>query len=186
MLGISVDITEAKVVLSGLVDLYGDIHPAIDSGLVQIAKGTTREAYLWLSGPNRPRNPVLHEKAEDGGKGAIKRRQDGAIRYGRRGQSSSLQARPGSYPVPVVTGNLRRLLDWVAPGRAKGGFVAGAHEVVVYDSADYAFAIHEGEGSSSGNARRFLEDGFNRFNDGAGAAGTIDNAIGQAIRRRGF
>jgi len=62
----------------------------------------------------------------------------------------------GRYPVPVVTGHLRRALYFVLPGRSKGDFSAGPLEGVVYNAASYGWAIHEGRGSMSG--RPYLSD----------------------------
>lgn len=55
---------------------------------------------------------------------------------------------PGSYPVPVRTGNLRRYLWALFPGERagsiKGKYDVGPGTAYVGDSADYAQAIHDG------------------------------------------
>lgn len=90
----------------------------------------------------------------------------------------------GGYPIPVRTGNLRRLLDWLRPGESKTGpagtFTAGQNEVVVYDSAEYAHVIHEGRGSSAKfGPRKYLDDALARFNQGA----RVGQIIGEEINR---
>ena len=88
----------------------------------------------------------------------------------------------GGYPVPVRTGHLRRLQNWLKPGQSKSGeagtFRAGAMEVLVYNSASYARSIHDGLGSSGKFGRRpFLEDGFKQFNEGDQVVKTIQTEI---------
>lgn len=93
----------------------------------------------------------------------------------------------GAYPVPVVTGNLRRLLDWLQPGARKGGFKAAALEAIVYNSAEYAQVIHAGSGSSAKfGARPFITDGFERFNRGGKLAEIAGEEIEAAARKKGF
>lgn len=176
MLGVQVTIDGDQVVLQGLSGLAHDLSPAIDRGLVRIAKGVHRESYYWLSGPGRK---IMRT--------TDRRQHGGRNKTARRGQASSLQAKPGSYPVPVLTGTLRRLLDWLRPGAAKDGFQAGANEVIVYDSAEYAGVIYDSRGSSAGyGPRKYLEDGFSRFNQGSEVSKILDEEIGMEINRRGF
>ncbi len=92
----------------------------------------------------------------------------------------------GNYPVPVVAGNLRRLLDWLAPGQSKssGGmtFVAGLNETVIYDSAEYARTIREGRGSSEKyGARDYLTDAFNKFNEGGRVKKILEEEMGKEL-----
>ena len=143
MLNLSATVQGDKLVISGLNELAADLSGAIDRGLERGAKGIHRSAFEWLSGPG---SQVSRKKGVSG-------------------------SAAGSYPVPVVTGNLRRLLDWVKPGESKstetGSYTAGQHEIVVYDSAIYADPIFEGRGSSAKfGPRNALVDGFNQFNQG--------------------
>lgn len=69
---------------------------------------------------------------------------DGAIRIGLRNIGDKVEREanrnlsgggaPGAYPVPRRTGNLAR----------SGGNVLGQRSVVVFNSAEYAGAVHEG------------------------------------------
>jgi len=51
---------------------------------------------------------------------------------------------PGSYPVPIHTGNLRRGEDYIAPGESKHGISAGSGMAVLVNTAAYATSIHNG------------------------------------------
>lgn len=170
MLDIQVKIEGEKVVISNLQGFTKEIPQAIDRGLNRIAKGVHREAYAWLSGP--------------GSKASIKK--------GVAGSGA------GSYPVPVRTGHLRRSLDWLKPGETKSGeagtFTAGQHEVVIYDSAEYALAIHEGRLTTRQGVnyspiygkRPFLTDALEKFNKGDRIAKTIEEEIQKEIEKRGL
>jgi hypothetical protein len=77
----------------------------------------------------------------------------------------------GAYPVPVRTGNLRRLLAFVSPGQtvSAGPFTihAGSMEAILFNSAEYANVIHEGTGSSAKfGPRRYLIDALNKYKNG--------------------
>lgn len=72
---------------------------------------------------------------------------------------------PGQYPVPVRTGHLRRSLNYASPSsNAKIGNKVESiddDKVLIFNSAEYAKIIHEGEGSSKKYGRRpYLEDGY--------------------------
>jgi len=97
----------------------------------------------------------------------------------------------GAYPVPIVTGHLRRGLDWLNPGESKstetGAYAAGKHEVVIYDSAIYADPIFEGKSSSAKfGPRNALIDGLNRFNASVGIEKTIEDELQKEIAKRGL
>lgn len=99
---------------------------------------------------------------------------------------------PGGYPVPVRTGHLRRMLNWLQPGQSKtdtGGatFSAATNEAVVYDSAVYADWIHEGKGSSAKfGPRQFLYDALERFNVGDQAKRILEEEVQKDIDKRGM
>lgn len=77
----------------------------------------------------------------------------------------------GSYPVPVRSGKLKRLLSALEPGRTKNGFITGPLQSMVFNSAPYSQTIHEGTDTSKKyGPRRYLTDALNRFN----ASGSID------------
>ncbi|NOQ51727.1 MAG: hypothetical protein GQ578_05880 [Desulfuromonadaceae bacterium] len=93
----------------------------------------------------------------------------------------------GAYPVPIVTGHLRRLLNWLKPGASKGEFRAGPLESIVYNSAEYSETIHEGHGSSTKyGARPYITDGFERFNRGNRLAKIAGEEIEAEARKKGF
>jgi hypothetical protein len=90
----------------------------------------------------------------------------------------------GGTPIPVVTGNLRRMLDWLKPGESKyaGGMtvVAGPYDTIVYDTAAYAEAVAKGKGSSAKfGPRDFLAGALDDFNSGK----RIDRIMDEEMRR---
>jgi hypothetical protein len=152
MLDIRVTVEGDKVVISDLARYAREIPHAVDRGLKRAAVGIERAAFDFLSGPGIKKDNIPG----------------------------------GGYPVPVRTGHLRQLLDWLEPGQSKSGpagtFTAGAHEVVVYDSALYANVIHEGRGSSEKfGPRRYLTDALKKFNEGEGIKGAIEKEIAKEI-----
>lgn len=95
---------------------------------------------------------------------------------------------PGSWPVPVRTGHLRRSLNWLEPGESKtteaGTFEAGPLQAVVYDSAIYAYPIHEGRGSSAKfQSRPYLTEALKVFARGDRIATTMNKAIRDELKR---
>ncbi len=95
---------------------------------------------------------------------------------------SGSRADTGGFPVPVRTGHLRRMLDWLAPGqsRSAGGstITAGPLESVVYNTAAYAESIAKGGGSSAKfGDRDFLAQALEEFNAGDGIARAIDDEL---------
>lgn len=98
---------------------------------------------------------------------------------------------PGGYPVPVRTGHLRRMLDWLQPGQSKtaewGTVSAATNEAVVYDSAIYSDVIHEGKGSSAKfGPRQFLTDALERFNTGDRVTVILEQEVQKDIVKRGM
>ncbi len=176
MLDVRVTIEGDKVAIDNLDQLAGKVPAAIDRALKRIAKGVHRDAYDWLSGPGRSQMKLVqrHKTLKD------------LNRSNTRGQSDSLGAKPGSYPVPVITGNLRRMLDWLAPGEtrtgAAGTFTAGSGEVVIFDSAVYAHVIHDGTWTSGSFGKRpFLTDALAQFNQGEQIKRIIEEEISAEI-----
>lgn len=133
--------------------------------LKEIARQTYAGAHDRLSGPGRKKARL---------KNSVEMRfQDGNIsrklkrKTAKRGQADSLGARPGSYPVPVQTGHLRRSLGMVMPGdtvTSNGlSFTAGDDEAMVFNSAEYANVIHEGAekyDNTPYGPRRYITDAF--------------------------
>ena len=101
---------------------------------------------------------------------------------------SGAKGSPGDYPVPVITGNLRRLLDFLPPGQSKqaGGVSFKAEEFsgVVYNSARYADVIRNGTHSSSKHdPRDYMEDGLKAFGGSARAAEYLLQEINTVTER---
>ena len=94
---------------------------------------------------------------------------------------------PGSYPVTVKTGNLRRLLDFVPPGQTKTSgdltWTAGPLQAKVYNSAQYSRVIHEGEGSSKKYGKRpFLTDALDKVMGGGLFAQHMSGELDEALK----
>lgn len=163
MLDISVKIDGDRVILEGLNRLAAEMPAAVRRGMERAAKGIYRDASAWLKGP--------------GSKTSVRKKVKGS--------------QAGGYPVPVRTGHLRRSLNWLKPGETKTGdagtFTAGPNEVVIYNSAVYANAIHEGKGSSAKfGPRRFLTDALEEFNQGIGIKSVIEDEIQKAKTKAGI
>jgi hypothetical protein len=157
MLDISVTIEGDKITVAGLNEIASRIPNAVKRGLERSAQGIHRAAYEFLSGA---------------------------------GAKKSNRA-SGGYPVPVRTGFLRHVLDWLNPGASKsssmGTFTAGADEVVIYNSAEYAGVIHDGRGSSATlGPRRFLTDALVKFNSNDQIKRAIEEEIEKEISRAGL
>lgn len=185
MLNVQVRIEGDKVVIANLAALAERFPVAIKRGLRRVGAGVHREAYSFLSGSGRTSMRLTNRGAIIGVDGRITRQKSRL-----RGQQSNLGARPGSYPVPVVTGNLRRLLDWLNPGQSKSGpagtFTSGPMEIVVYDSAAYAADIHDGRGSSAGfGPRSYLTDALRKFNEAERVKRIIEEELQREINMRG-
>lgn len=186
MLDIQVTIENEKVVIRNLQHLAEQAPTAISRGLKRVAAGVHQEALVWLSGPGRSRMRLTDKRATIHEDGRITNRKTRLS-----GQTDQLGARPGSYPVPTLTGNLRRLLDWLSPGDSKSGdagtFTAGPMEVVVYDSAAYADVIAKGKWTSKGfGPRDFLNDALTRFNEGARIKQILEEELKQEIDKGGL
>jgi hypothetical protein len=168
MLDLQVTLDGTKIVIEGL-NKWAQVFPiAIQNALTRSAQGIYRYAFQYLSGP--------------GAKGIS--REVTSKKTGKKYLKWQKQAVPaGGYPVPVRTGWLRQMLNWLKPGESKmmasfselgshtmhsgGTITAGPNEVIVFDAAQYARTIFEGLRSSAKFGKRnALIDGFNIFNQG--------------------
>lgn len=161
MLNLNVRVEGDKVAIEGLQALQTEMPHALRITLAKSAKGTMREAFDFLSGA---------------------------------------KGNPGGYPVPIETGHLRRMLDWLAPQKTPGWtnkaksktvngstFATGDLEAMVYDSAIYSRAIHDGTDSSAKfGARPFITAGFEAFNRGNKMAQIAESEVAKVIEQRGF
>lgn len=170
---ISVNLQGDKVVINNLQGLISDYPKAIQRGMSRSVKGIHRLAVDFLSGA--------------GSKGIYVTTKSGGKRWKKR----DTPIPGGGYPVPVRTGNLRRMLDFVEPGRSKSSngstFTAGPMEAIVYNSAEYARVIHTGTGSSAKfGPRKYLYDALDQFNQGNRIADNISEEISADIAKRGL
>jgi hypothetical protein len=171
MLDLRVTLDNGKVVIEGLRSLAQGVPGAITRALTTSAKGIYRFAFQYLSGPGGASKKVRTDYT-----GFTKASGEKVSFRSYRGA--------GGYPVPVRSGYLRKMLDWLKPGEAKsaGGlaFAAAGNEAVIYDSAEYANAIHEGRGSSRQYGKRpFMTNALERFNQG----GKIRNTLLEEIEK---
>lgn len=168
MIDIDLTMDGDKKILDKLRRLAKDYPEAAKQGLVRSIREIYDESFKLLRGPSRKPG----RKREWTATGY---RLSGRL----RGQADPLNARPGSYPVPVITGHLRSRLAVLEPGeriRAGRSFTyqfggrrvqkieegasiqAGPHEVILYDSAVYAETIHK--------TRPFMKDAFTNYGFG--------------------
>jgi len=181
MLAINVTISGDKVLVQGLNQFAAEMPGTIRKGLKKVVRAIHPLAMAFLNG--------------SGGAGR-KAQISGPSRGFTKKSGESVNFKPqllgaGGWPVPVRTGNLKRLLDFVDPGGSliSNGvtFSAGNMEVVIFNSAEYAGAIHEGTGSSRKfGPRRFLDSAVSRFNIGNGIANTIEAEVSAAIKKKGL
>lgn len=188
MLGIGATIEGDKVWISNLGEFAREVPRAVSDGLTEIVKEAHYEAVKNLSGPGRT-NVRMRDKR-------TVRMQDGNFSYkykrktARRGQSSDLGARPGSYPpVPKLTGNLARLEDYVLPGRIRTSngvtFSAGKLEAILFNSAEYSRVIHDpkkGESSYTYGRRPFQDDAVKEIN----IVSIMEAALSRSIKNSGL
>jgi len=99
--------------------------------------------------------------------------------------------KPGSYPVPSITGHLRRNLDWLEPGEKKTvngvSFDTDDLEAMLFDSAIYASVIHDGTRSSESHGPRpFTDDALDAFNTGGRIEGIMAAEFKKELERTGI
>jgi len=172
MLTLNATIENDKIILNGLQNISHEMPSAVRAGFNRIGPGIFNEAYQLLSGPGRPQVKLRDTKTQK--------------KTRLRGQSAMLGGRPGSYPVPVVMGNLRRLLGWVGPGESKSSgdlnFTAGDMELVLFDSAAYATSIFQGKDSSQAYGERdAIGDGMENYGGVDKMAKVLDEEIQKEI-----
>jgi hypothetical protein len=185
MLDISVTLEGDKVIIEGLAQFAQELPGAITKGLTRTAVGVYNLAYRFLSGA--------------GAKGISK--QVTSKKTGKKYLKWQKQSIPaGGYPVPVRSGWLRQMLDWLKPGESKtvasfsemgsrtthsgGTFTAGENEVIIYDAAEYAHSIHEATGSSAKYGRRpFIVGAFEMFNQGGHIKEVLMEEINKVKRK---
>lgn len=191
MLVLDVGISGDKVIINGLTRFAAEMPHAVQRGLSKVTAGVYREAMNYLNGKGGINS--YETRTSKSGKqyqkktGSKLEMYDGFTRASGEVQQFKRYSDSGGYPVPVRTGNLKRLLDFVNPGQSKGSFTAGAMEGIVYNSARYARVIHDGAGSSAKFGRRpFLEDALSKFNQGGLITATIESEIKTEIAMRGL
>jgi len=151
---IAITVQGDKIVIDNLGALAASVPQVLKRGIKRIVRGVHREAYAWLSGAG----------------------------------SMASSVGSGGYPVPVRTGHLRRSLDFLDPGqtRTAGGksWSTGELEGMVYDSAIYSIAIHEGRGSSAKfGPRAFITDGVKTFDSQTGLAKVLEEEMGKEMEK---
>jgi hypothetical protein len=187
MLVLQATIDGDKITLNGLRNIAQEMPAAIGRGLFEIGNGIYAEAFRNLNGPSRAQLRVKGKRTWS----ATGYRNEKPSRL--RGQSDSLGAAPGMYPVPKVTGMLLKLLGWVGPGASKSSgdltFTAGALELILFDSAAYATSIFQGKDSSKEYGERdAIKDGDKNFDmsgPGGRIAATFDEEIQKEINKGG-
>ncbi|MCP4259090.1 MAG: hypothetical protein GY774_16515 [Planctomycetes bacterium] len=156
MLLVNAKILGDRVIIAD-IDRIGRRYPdAVVRGVGRIIIGVNKEAVKNLSGPGAKPKK---------GKKAI-----GA----------------GGYPVPVRRGNLRRLENFVLPGRTKttNGMTFGAGDMggIVYNTALYSRVIHEGRGSSKKHGPRpYITDAVLSFDRGGKMVRVLDEEVSKEL-----
>lgn len=195
MLSVNVTLIGDRVVINGLSQLAAEMPRVVQRGLRKVVKGVHREAMANLNGAggfnlyeNRTSRSGRQYRKKVGSKVSYYvgfTRSNGSVQMFKRFTDS------GGYPVPVRTGNLKRLLDFVNPGQSKESgsfsFSAGNMESIIFDSAEYASVIHDGRGSSAKfGPRPFLTDALNKFNQGGYMEALFENEIRDEVVMRGL
>ncbi len=192
MLSISATIEGNRVVIDGLSGLAKSTTPCVVRGLRTAARGIYAESFKNLSGPGR--TPVRTHGRQTWRAAGYQREGRTKLQSGKEkdgvltGMHSFLGARPGSYPVPIITDNLRGRLAILEPGESKKGqgdigtFTAGESEFVIYDSAAYSYVIRDAKGSSRNYGQRdFIGDGLQTYDQTVGIATPVEEELGKEI-----
>lgn len=200
MLDIQVTLEGDKILLAGLQTWIEQFPKAISKALTRSGEGIYRYAHDNLNGGGGD-----NKKTRGDYIGFIKGARSSSGTYS-TGTTVTFRAYKGAggWPVPVRTGNLKRLLAWLKPGATKtvaafsdlrsqktvtlgGSLSAGTQEVIIYNAAEYANAIHEGRGSSAAYGKRpFLTDGLTRFNQGDRIRAILEEEIQSARAKAGL
>lgn len=177
MLDLRVTIEGNTALIDGL-DRFASqgIDQAVQRGLSRAGAGVFREAFAWLSGPGA-KMATTGTAIKEGGKWKIK---------GRKDTEQDIAA--GGYPVPVRTGYLRHMLDFVPPGDTKTGsgltVTAGLLETIIYNAAEYAETIFQAKGSSSKFRKRdALTDGLEKFNQGSQIKLILEEELAKELKK---
>jgi len=183
MLALNVTISGDKVLIQVLNQFAAELPGAVRRGLKHVVRGIHPLAKNLLNGAGGAGKKAKLIGPIKGSRGFTKKSGEEVTFKVFRGA--------GGYPVPVRSGNLKRLLDWVDPGESVTSngrtFSAGNMEAAIFDSAEYARAIHDGRGSSRKFVPRpFLTDALNRFNAGAGIANIISREIEAVLKQKGL
>lgn len=186
MLKVQITVSGDRVAIANLGTLAEQFPAAIKRSLKRIAAGTHREAHAFLSGAGAGQSISRRTRQRLADAGDI----TGFTKKTGERVDFKLYQNSGGYPVPVRTGHLRRMLDFLYPGQSKSGpsgtFTAGPMETVIFNSAAYASAIHEGRNSSAKfGPRSFLTDALMRFNEGAQIKRIVEEEINREIARIG-
>jgi hypothetical protein len=169
-MNITISLEGDKLVIENLNAMPGKVQRLAGKGLKLVARGVHRNAMDFLNG--------------SGAKGEYVTTKTGKTRW----QKRETPVLAGGYPVPVRTGNLKRLLDFLDPGETfsndRGSFTTGKTEIVVFDSARYARVIHEGLGSSAKFGKRpYLHDALQKFNAGDNIVHIVTREIEKGLSR---
>jgi hypothetical protein len=176
---ITVAIKGDRMIIDGLGKYMEEFPKAVQRGLERSGKAIHRGAYLWLSGAGA-KVKTTGTAVKENGKWKIKGRKD-----------TKQSVASGNYPVPVRTGHLRRNLSWLKPDETKsneyGSVTAGPLQVIIYNPAPYARAIHDGTHTQKKFGRRpFLTDAMEAFNKGMGVQKAIEDELQKARAKAGL
>lgn len=182
MLDINVTIKGDKIIFEGLDRFAQQIPGAVQKGLTDAVRGMHSEALALLNAA--------------GAKGDYS--------TGKWKEKDTPDA-SGGYPVPVRTGFLKRALHYLEPGQSKSfgnqtdfqtrkskkvvkdTMKVGDTEAMLYNTAEYAYVIHEGRGSSAKfGPRPFLTDALEKFNQGDKIKKIMEDEINKAIKGAGL
>lgn len=183
-MNITISLEGDKLVIENLNAMPGKVQRLAGKGLKLVARGVHRNAMDRLNGGGGNNSKTRIGKRQikaDGLNTGFTKKSGESVKF-------NLWKDSGRDPVPVRTGNLKRLLDFLDPGETfsndKGSFTAGKTEIVVFDSARYARVIHEGLGSSAKFGKRpYLHDALQKFNAGDNIVHIVTREIEKGLSR---